>query len=776
MKVFMGWVVRSGARVVRPVGLAAIAAWGVSAPAFAQDPEAGADNDAVVTATTQSAEDAADVAAAPKTDAPPARRKGVLDEIVVTARKTEERLQDAPVSITAFGARELRERGVSDLYDISVATPGLQFEKLGNRYGAQNGGTRPVIRGMSSIGSESNVAFFVDGILYSNNMMSFPMELVERVEVIKGPQSALFGRSTFSGAINYITKQPTNETENEISARIAQYNDYEVNTISRGALVEDKVFYMVHGRYYDFGGEHKNRLDGQKVGQENSVGVNAALTFHISDRLTASLGGGYNEDDDGLASSVLQPATLNNCFQNDYRQYYCGDIVPENTTDIDIAALQGLEGLRRESKRLTAGFEYDFGGVRLISNSGFFSTQDEYGYDSDYISAGRTGTNLRLEVRDRREWSTELRLQSAQGQRFRWLAGVFFYDRDLDAEQRRIVESVADLDLGNTQVENRAVFGAVTYDLTSTLSGSVELRYAEDELVFNAADGNVYKTTNDNVTPRVTLDWKVSDESLLYAVVAKGNKPGDVNDDPRLPAELIGVDEEESWAYEIGTKNTLFEGRVTMNLAAYFIDWSKQQLTESYIYPVDGSSISYSVNVGKTEIHGLEYTLDMALSESLLAGFSYGLTDAKFKVFDAEEAEGLFGDASVEGRRTPNTAKNEAILYAKWTHDFSSGMSGFVRTDFTYSEGKYAQVFNLASTGDKATVNLRVGVQTPRFDASLYVRNLTDDDTPSSVIRYADNKNRLPIGDSNRISTIPRGFLYPIADGRRIGLNLRYRF
>src|SRR5690606_3780318 len=125
-----------------------------------------------------------------------------LDTVVVTARKTEELLQYTPVTITAMGKAELQERGVQDLYDISLATPGFQFEKLGNRYGAQNGGTRPVIRGMSSIGSESNVAFFVDGIPYSNNMMSFPMDLVERVEVIKGPQSALFGRSTFAGAIN----------------------------------------------------------------------------------------------------------------------------------------------------------------------------------------------------------------------------------------------------------------------------------------------------------------------------------------------------------------------------------------------------------------------------------------------------------------------------------------------------------------------------------------------------------------------------------------------
>ena len=224
-----------------------------------------------------------------------------LEGLVVTSRKKEELLQVTPITITAIGAAEMAERGVQDLNDISAATPGFQFEKLGNRYGAQNGGTRPVIRGMSSIGSESNVAFFVDGILYSNNMLSFPMETVERVEVIKGPQSALFGRSTFAGAINYITKRPTDTVQNELSARIAQYDDYDVNFMSRGPLAGNHLFYTAHARYYDFGGEHVNEFDGKKVGQENSVGLNGSIEYR-GDRLRATFSGGFNKDGDGMAA------------------------------------------------------------------------------------------------------------------------------------------------------------------------------------------------------------------------------------------------------------------------------------------------------------------------------------------------------------------------------------------------------------------------------------------------------------------------------------------
>lgn len=726
-------------------------------------------------AQSDAAADEAAEAPAPSTQA---QRRGTVEEIVVTARKTEERLIDTPISISAFGAVELQERGVNDLFDISVATPGFQFEKLGNRYGAQNGGTRPVIRGMSSIGSESNVAFFVDGILYSNNMMSFPMDIVERVEVIKGPQSALFGRSTFAGAINYITKKPTNEVQNEISARIAQYNDYEVNLMSRGPLVRDKWYYMAHARYYDFGGEHVNEFDGEKVGQENSVGVNGSIEYR-GDRLRATLSAGYNEDDDGLAATGLQDRFHNNCFLDSFRQYYCGDIKPKDTINVDRSALKGLEGLRRETTRLMLGFEYDFGPFMLVSNSGFFDTQDEYGYDSDYIDAGRAGTNLRLEVRDRREWSTELRLQSQQSQRLRWLAGIFYYDRDLQAAQeRRHFSNLSDLDLGLTTVENKAIFGALTYDITSRLTGSVELRYAEDDLSFRDDSGRTYATKNDNVTPRFTLDYKLTDDTMLYGVVAKGNKPGGVNSNPELPPDRIGVDEEENWSYEIGTKNTLFEGRMTMNLAAFFIDWKDQQLTDTYVTPA-GNSVSYSINVGKTEIKGLEYVMDLALSENLYAGMTYAYIDSRFKLFNDNEGAALFGDPSMAGRRTPNTAKNEMTLYTRYNLTFANGWTGFIRADYAYNEGKYAQAYNLASTGDRRILNLRFGVNvSENLDLSLYVRNVTDDDTPSSVIRYIDNKNTLPSipPGSGLVNRALRGFNYPLADGRRIGLTVRYRF
>ncbi|MGH8310139.1 MAG: TonB-dependent receptor plug domain-containing protein, partial [Steroidobacteraceae bacterium] len=204
-----------------------------------------------------------------------------LEEVIVTARKFEERLQDVPLSVAVFTSEELEQRGLQDIFQLSQFTPGFSFEKV-NRYGLQGGVSRPVIRGMSNILGEGNASVFVDGVLYSDSVLSFPFDIVERVEVIKGPQAALFGRATFAGAVNLVTKKGTNEYENKISMHAAEYEDYELNLLSRGPVLQDRLFYMLHGRYYTFDGKFRNALDTGKVGGEESYGVNASMEFRPS--------------------------------------------------------------------------------------------------------------------------------------------------------------------------------------------------------------------------------------------------------------------------------------------------------------------------------------------------------------------------------------------------------------------------------------------------------------------------------------------------------------
>ena len=482
---------------------------------------------------------------------------GALQEIVVTSRKVEEKLQDIPLSVAAFGAAELEERGMDDLFKVSTSTPGFSFEKL-NRFGVQGGGSRPVIRGQSNILGEANASIFIDGLLYSDSVLSLPSDNIGRVEVTKRPRPALFGRTPFAGAINMITKKGTNDFENTISAKMAEYGDYELNGLSRGPLVEDKVFYMVHARYYESGGMYKNSLDGQRVGDEQSVNFNASLEFRPTEDWVIRQNAGYGEDDDGAAAVALQDRFANNCFLNVARQYYCGEIITGETTEQNLDLFGDRIGLDKEATRLSAQVEYDAGNWSLAWNTGYFNADSTYGYDVDITSNSTAlgGSFNRIAVSDRTEISSELVFRTDETQRIRGLAGVYMYQSRRDFREDRLNGST--VNEGEQRIDNTAIFGAVEADLTDRLTGRVELRYAEDKIGNNNPAARptlaLIENTFSSTSPRVSLDYKLTEDNLVYVAAAKGNKPGFINSNPLLDPSLRFADEESAWNYEVGTK------------------------------------------------------------------------------------------------------------------------------------------------------------------------------------------------------------------------------
>jgi iron complex outermembrane recepter protein len=729
-----------------------------------------------------------------------------MEEVIVSARKFDERLIDVPIAISAFSSETLEETNSQDIYDLTRFTPGFSFERL-NRYGVQGGVGRPVIRGMSNVLGEGNASVFVDGILFSDSILAFPFDIVERVEIIKGPQAALLGRGTFSGAINLITKKGSNEPEHKVSLRAAEYDDFETNLLFRGPLAEDKLFYMLHGRYYTFGGMYDNTLDGQRVGEEESADVNGSLEYRGGDMFSAIVSAGYSDIDDGMAAITLQDRFSNNCHLDAARQYYCGEVHEQSNTTLDRGNLQGDDGLHRESTRLSAQLTWDLDTFKIVSNTGLFDTTIEYGYDSTYQGGHviapttvpdapgfvrsatdpvRVGSVTRNEVSDRTEWSTELRIQSDESKRVRWLAGVYYYRSRRDLEERHYLPTAPTIFFGETRVDNQAIFGSLGYDLTDRWEITGELRYAEDTI------GN-FKTIPTNVlieeeftstTPRITTSFDLTDDSMIYVSYAEGNKPGVVNPDPRFPPEIQFADEEESKNYEIGTKNSFMDGKLVLNAAVYYIDWKKQQLTSTFTFPTGGTQ-SFILNAGETEVKGLELELQTMLTDALTVGLTYAHTDAEFVVLDDPEALQLFGDSSLKGKSPPGVPEDQGSIFGRFGFDVGSNLRGYVRADASYTSKKYDQVFNLAHTGTQELVNLTLGVDGERWSGSLWVKNLTDDRTTSSVTRYVDQMNlNVPehINENPAQNNVPgtttteRAFFLPLARKRQVGLNLSYRF
>ena len=634
------------------------------------------------------------------------------------------------------------------------------------------------------------MGLFVDGVFVDGPLSSTPLDNIERVEVIKGPQAALFGRATLSGAINYITKRPSNEWQGKVAANAAEHGEYEVRAYVSGPIVEDKLAFALGARQYEYDGEYDNiGPGGGSIGQEETQSVYGSLFWTLADGVDATLKMTWFENDDGHPPNFLVVESDDlNCFLSSPRGYFCGEVpVPDGVVEID--QVPGLNyGTNHETFRSSLEINWDIGDMTFTSQTAFAKEDEDWLLDFGpeanefpFFTQTTTAVNSETEY-----WSQEFRLASSTEQRLRWLVGAYFYGS----------EEVDPTDLAGEDVDNRAVFGLLGYDFTDNLEGTVELRWSEDEITDNNSAGIVLEDTFDSVTPRFTLTWHQNDFINYYGSIAKGTKPGGFNaevlgsdvppsEQQRL-AGFVTYDEEEAWNFEIGTKRTMLDGRMTLNAALFFIDWDEQQLTSAEPFTnTDGDpdTTTLVTNIGQTEIMGLEVSLNAKLTEKLDLAVAYGYTDAEIKQQCDVEYGGFVGadpgacdqvrfpgGASVAGNRTPNSPEhngNVSLMFAQ-PINMGNNLEFFARGDFLYESTRYAQVYNLAETGASSRVNLRTGIQNDNWTASIWVKNLTDDDAANSVIRIVDF-DTLFFGTR-------RAFQANLPRGRQIGASFEYNF
>lgn len=267
-----------------------------------------------------------------------------VEEIVVTARRRDERLQDIPLAITAFTAQDIENAGIQDLSDLAMQTAGLEFNQRGSgsrQVGRINSAIR--MRGVfqSTADHRQTTSVFIDGIYVLGTAVSIGLHDLERVEVIKGPQSAFFGRNTFAGAINYITKTPSlDEYETNVDFSMATYDKFDGNIITSGPLVEGKLSFQVNARLYTRGGEWPT-TDGGILGDEKSSYLSGMLYGEPNDNWSFKVRGYYQKDDDGPpVSGLIRGRFADTCsgtsierFDADNNiatffptEYICGDI------------------------------------------------------------------------------------------------------------------------------------------------------------------------------------------------------------------------------------------------------------------------------------------------------------------------------------------------------------------------------------------------------------------------------------------------------------------
>ncbi|MCB1625551.1 MAG: TonB-dependent receptor, partial [Pseudomonadales bacterium] len=407
---------------------------------------------------------------------------GGLEEIVVTARKQEERLIDAPLSITAFSAADIAKQGFKTLEDVARIAPGVQYSQQGGQIpGRYNSAIR--FRGMNVNSDSPSMqlgALFIDGVFVLGGTQSIPFNDIERIEVIKGPQAALYGRSTFGGAINYITRTPSLvEYSGTLTASAANFAESDVSASFEGPIVTDRLAFRAGVRYYTRGRVF-TATDGGALGEESSK--SASLTLHAKpvDALTIDFRAFYDVDEDGsIMGGLVQGWRNDSCTGTTVatqdpvfpvaspKNYICG-AVPELGSAISAtgghniidqvtslfpprAALNGTPNfvydslVRRPNDPRVSVPDIDH--IGLVRNLSRFSLAAKYEFAAGYQLEGQAGLNrlkanwirpfgltplgywMSRDPQDSKDKSIELRISSPADARLTWLAGVNYYDQ-----------------------------------------------------------------------------------------------------------------------------------------------------------------------------------------------------------------------------------------------------------------------------------------------------------------------------------------------------------
>lgn len=811
----------------------------------------------------------------------------VLDEIVTTARKREESLQKVPVAVSAFDTDAIVERGLRDISDIGRFAPGLSFAKAFGR-----ATDRPVIRGQGNVlagvqfGVESGAAYFIDGVYYPGDLSSIDLSNLERVEVIRGPQAALYGRNTYSGAINFVTRSPSDSRGGYVKARYGSDADTEI-VATLGGPFSDTVAGEITARYYSFDGEYTNAVTGRTVGEEETTSVSGRIVLTPNETFTLDARLSYQEDEDGTRPFFLQPSESNNCFSgtrsnaswlwtgsSNNNQFYCGEVNrpgdsvalndgPANTTivvpGIPDTPLPGFDipgvfppglfpggdpyntgtgvafsGVDREIFLASLKASLDFGsGYSLVGSFASRTEDRSTGSDSDHSSINYIYnaffpappetvecTFCASSIDEYEDYSFEVRLESPADRRLRWMLGAFYYDQEQETFDI-LFNGTSPAELEQT-VENTAVFGSLDYDLTDAVTATLELRWFDEEkgrTELDVAPVASFKSGDEEVAPRFSLNWAVNDDTIVYGIYAKGYKPGGVigSDGATLLPPTTTYEQEESDTWEIGQKSVLMDGRMVFNASVFFIDAENIQLTTPLASGGSGALTSVVTNQGSGETFGVEIEARYAANEYLTVGGTWAMADSEFTegcddfqwtltsgggvLQDADICTGSSpngqGSGSISGNQYPLSSKYQFSAYGDVRWPTAGGREFFANLSWSWEDKKPVQVHNLAWVPEASIVDLRIGLESDTWSIAGYARNLMDEDAPSMVTRWlqdpllsiyasgvfgsmVDPTNAgAPAGycGPNPCSTnFPRAFFGDMRRGRNVGIEVTYNF
>lgn len=644
-----------------------------------------------------------------------------LDPCVVTAQKREESLQDVPISIMSFTGQQLDDAGINNTQDLVKQVPNvtLKYAEPENTL---------IIRGVTSFHSSlyAPAGYYVDDVSYPlQYMQNAELFDVERVEVLKGPQGTLYGRNTESGVIKVVTKQPGNETTGKVLAEYGHYNTYRVTGNLSTPLVEDKLFMGLAFQSHLSDGYYTNVYDDDnRISKKDHLTGRASLRWKPTGKWDVTLGGDFLDNNDG------------------YGLYRFLD--GPNQTDRHEVNVDYPDNYMRErgnGQTLKVSHQFDF--FDFLSVTGNRAYKRELVGDRDGTASPAQYSNF--------EWkddqiSQEFRFTSNDStDSFQWLFGLYGFKEKVDTRNHVIHLVMGDIWDNKTDIDvtGYAAFSQIEYSFWDGFKATAGLRADHHDLdgkligapSFLTPAGQTLssKMKHDELLPKFALSYDVSDDIMCYGTIAKGYLIGGFNYVSAYSQQGFTYDPEYTWNYEVGVKSSWFGNRLSLNLAAFYIDIVDKQVFEiDQTVPVSGAqtiknaarahSVGFEVEAQARPINGLD----------IVAGF--GLTEAKIDDWVATEAGGVQYD--YKGKHLtyyPSVSSNVGIQYT-----FLSGW--FARTDFLYTGKTYCDSKNLIKQDPHTEVNLRMGYKGENLGVTLWADNVFDEKYYEYMTNFGANK------------------------------------
>ena len=704
-----------------------------------------------------------------------------LADIVVTATRSSESLSKVAASVSAVSAADLGVGGVKDVQSLATAIPNLS---VGDQFGVN----RIFIRGIGltsiDLGADGGVAFLQDGaqIARPAAQLSGFYDL-ERVEVLRGPQGTLYGRGATAGAINLITKRPTDHLDGYLRASYGNYNAVALEGAVGGPISGDKLMVRVAGKYDRRDGYGINEFTGKDIDNRDAYAFRGTIVAKPAEDIEVTLSGEYfHENDSNYAFHYFGPTVK--------PENLLGSILGGKSLFTVAAAAGKTANIRniwsdqeplnqRDGHSFTGTIAWTPGDWDVKSITSYHKFKRFNRDDLDASNANMFGQNNYIE--NSKTFSQEL-VGHYNTDKFDLLMGAMYFHENLYGEVRvpltnlavllklagQVPPAVPDnafdnanyLQNGTVTIDAVGFYAQGTYALTDKLKLTAGGRFSHEKRkgvgTFDFLGSvNTDKAKGWNAfTPTVTLNYQANDATLVYASVTRGFKSGVINVGSRNDV----INPEYVWSYEVGLKTATADRKLQANLAAFYMNYSDLQVGF-----VDASSVVTTVNAASARNYGLEAELKAKPVPGLTLELFGTYLNAKYRKFVTGDYRQAFKQISVAGNRLSNAP--EFSFRAGADYDILLGSTGKLnaRAEVNWQDRVYFTEFNNADATQGAYAMINAGLKftsaNDKYFIDVWGRNL------GNKLVITNNIITAPLFSSVRVGSVAPPRTYGVTFG-----------